>query len=425
MLDDSFTPEPFQRLLAALMELPPSQPPLQASDGGIQLVLEVIDLALHTPPACPHRIAAMTYLSKHARHRLGLHSLHDVHALLEQYTQGDEGDAELARLLWNVEAREHVRALRVLAWFLSAYDITELAQWHAWMNTAGFEEALRESLDTLGVVAVVLLWQAKSGRTDHGWVSRFARRVLGHSISEGNAMLAFRDIAEAMGESQLVLARRVAQLERVALGVEDAPAMRVLWWQCVAEELTAQITSEAGGADDTGTTASAEEWRVELSPVAALRHGEAGVALERQARAWPTGAPMVTALRLRQRSWARGLGLWLEIEGEGRLSAGHQAAIAARFEAAGHKAPRLRHMNATSGQHAAWLAAWRWEEAPWVPRDMVVADVRRWAQDTALNATEHWLLMRGMLALVGKPVANGAMLVAVDVKREASNEKKF
>lgn len=65
------------------------------------------------------------------------------------------------------------------------------------------------------------------------------------------------------------------------------------------------------------------------------------------------------------------------------------------------------------------------EDAPWVPRDMAVVDVRRWAQDTALNATEHWLLMRGMLALAGKPVAYGAKLAAIDVKREASNEKKF
>ena len=53
----------------------------------------------------------------------------------------------------------------------------------------------------------------------------------------------------------------------------------------------------------------------------------------------------------------------------------------------------------------------------------------RWALETALKATEHWLLMCGMVALAGKP--QGAALpldtglVGVDVKREATNEKKF
>ena len=61
----------------------------------------------------------------------------------------------------------------------------------------------------------------------------------------------------------------------------------------------------------------------------------------------------------------------------------------------------------------------------WMSRDMAVADVRRWAQDTALNAAEHWLLMRGMVALAGKPLEPAAELVAGDVKREATNEKKF
>ena len=65
----------------------------------------------------------------------------------------------------------------------------------------------------------------------------------------------------------------------------------------------------------------------------------------------------------------------------------------------------------------------------WVPRDMPVADVKRWALDTALKATEHWLLMRGMVALAGRQLgaalALNIGLVGVDVKREATNEKKF
>ncbi|HQS22101.1 MULTISPECIES: hypothetical protein [unclassified Acidovorax] len=442
MLDDSLTPEPFERLLTALLELPPQQSHHECGDGAAQLVLEVIDTALHTPPAWPQRMAAVRYFCKHARHRLGLGSLRDVQALLEQYPQSGEGDAEVARLLWNVEAREHVRALRVLVWFLAAHDITELVQWHAWMGTPGFEEALRESLDTLGAVAVVLLWQAKSGRTDHAWVLKFARRMLGRSFSEGQAMLAFRDAAEAMGTPQLMLARRVTHLERATMSIGDAPGLRVLWWQCMAEALHMHIAQELGNADmdgtnhqtadaaDTdqatgsGTMANSDEWRVELSPAAALRYAEAGVVLEPQARALRTDTPMATALRLRQKSWAQGLGLWVEIEGEGRLSAAHQAAISERFEAAGHKAPQLRQVNATGGQRATWLATWRWEDALWMSRDMAVADVRRWAQDTALNAAEHWLLMRGMVALAGKPLEPAAELVASDVKRKAPNEKK-
>ena len=217
-----------------------------------------------------------------------------------------------------------------------------------------------------------------------------------------------------MGVPQLVLARQVAHLERAVMGVDDVPGLRVLWWQCVAEAFQAHIAQEQGNSD---------EWRVELSPTAALRYAEAGVVLEPTARALRADTPMATTIRLRQKSWAQGLRLWLEIEGEGRLSAAHQAAIAERFEAAGHKAPQLRHVNAVSGQRATWLATWRWEEAVWMPRDMAVADVRRWAQDTALIAAEHWLLMRGMVALAGKPLEPAAELVAGDVNREAPNEK--
>ena len=440
MLDDSLTPEPFERLLTALLELPPSQSAHEYGDGVAQLLLEVIDTAPHTPPAWPQRMAAVGYFCRHARPRLGLDSLLDLQALLGQYPARDEGDGEVARLLWNVEAQEPVRALRVLVWFMAAYDITELVQWHSWMGTPGFEEALRESLDTLGAVAVVLLWQAKSGRTDHAWVLRFARRTLGRSVSDGHAMLAFRDAAEAMGVPQLVLARQVAYLERAAMGIDDAPGLRVLWWQCVAEALQVHIAQEQGKGDmdstnhqtvdadtdeaaETGTTANSDEWRVELSPAAALRYAEAGVVLEPMARALRADVPMATAMRLSQKSWAQGLGLWLEIEGEGRLSAAHQAAIAERFEATGHQAPQLRCVNAVSGQRATWLATWRWEDALWMSRDMAVADVRRWAQDTALIAAEHWLLMRGMATLAGKPMGPAAELAAGNVKMEATNEK--
>ena len=63
MTDDSLMPPPLERLLAALLELPPllSPPglasPHEASDGGAQMLLEVLDTALHTPPAQPQLLA--------------------------------------------------------------------------------------------------------------------------------------------------------------------------------------------------------------------------------------------------------------------------------------------------------------------------------------------------------------------------------
>ena len=61
MTDDSLTPPPLERLLTALLELPPL-PGLaslhEAGDGAAQLVLEVLDTALHTPPAQPQRDCA-------------------------------------------------------------------------------------------------------------------------------------------------------------------------------------------------------------------------------------------------------------------------------------------------------------------------------------------------------------------------------
>ena len=431
MLDDSFKPEPFERLLKALLELPPLQSSPEAGDGAAQLVLEAIDMALHAPPAWPQRMVAVEYFCKHARHRLGLESMQDLQAFLDQYPQSDEGDGMVARLLWNVGAREHVRALRVLAWFLASNDITDLVKWHAWIATPGFEESLRESLDVLGAVAVVLLWQAKSGRTDHAWVLKFARRALGRSIGEGIAMLAFREAAEAMGAPQLTLARRVAHFERAAMGVEDAPGLRLFWWQCVAEALQAHIAQEIdkavihGPNREADTTVNSDEWRVELSSAAALRYGQAGVVVKPQARMLQAKAPMVTLLHLTQKSWAQGLRLWLEIEGEGELAPAYQAAIAERFQAAGRQAPLLRHVNTISGQGATWVARWQRDEALWMSRDTALADVRGWAQETALSAAEHWLLMRDVLELAGKPLGYRTELMTIDIKREASNEKKF
>ena len=120
-----------------------------------------------------------------------------------------------------------------------------------------------------------------------------------------------------------------------------------------------------------------------------------------------------------------GLRLWLEIEGEGELAPAYQAAIAERFQAAGRQAPLLRHVNTISGQGATWVARWQRDEALWMSRDTALADVRGWAQETALSAAEHWLLMRDVLELAGKPLGYRTELMTIDIKREASNEKKF
>ena len=58
---------------------------------------------------------------------------------------------------------------------------------------------------------------------------------------------------------------------------------------------------------------------------------------------------------------------------------------------------------------------------------MPMPDVKRWMLETALKAAEQWLMVCGVVARAGRPLAAALALntglVAIDVKREAINEK--
>jgi len=402
--DYSPTQDQFRRLLVSLLDLPQAAP----DNAEVALVLEVVDMALHTPPACAERMLAMGYFAQQARHLLGLTSVADLQQLLDQFPQTPAGDQQVAQLLWQRPEVGNVWALRLLVWFVMSYNVAEPGAWLAWQGTAGFEEALRERLDELGAVAAVLLWQARSGRSDHAWVMQFLRRELDADVPDGVAMLAFREIAHALGEPELQLARRVARFERMALGVDDVPAMRIWWWECVARQLREALAvqkDEEGGAEQ-----AASDWHVALMAADVLRHGAGGLTAEPVIK-WLTRSqrPTLAALRFVQQEWGQGFALALVIDGEGRLPVDVFDGIVSRFEAAGLRPPVLQF----TGERT-WQASWEWDESALIPKQKVAAEVQRWARDTAMRVAEHWLLLAGVLGVGQAPRT-----------RKASNEKRF
>ncbi len=54
-------------------------------------------------------------------------------------------------------------------------------------------------------------------------------------------MLAVQEMAEAMGLSARALARRIAWHERQFQALDDAPPLRLYWWQGVKRTLKAQL----------------------------------------------------------------------------------------------------------------------------------------------------------------------------------------
>lgn len=411
----------YQRLLAAVMTLPPldtvsatehkcswqcsccssycagagryvhtARPCVQLQSA---MVLELVDAALQVVEPINERMAAWEAFARHAVPQQGLVNFARLCVLLKQYEPVE--DKELALLLWQgaVSAPEvaskAVRHLRGLATFLQMQGITDAASWLHWREVVPVQAVIQSASEHSPEAVHAVLWHLNHGRCDVPWVMRFAKRVLGQPPAHGHIMLAVQEMADAMSLSAQALARRIAWHERQFQALDDAPALRLSWWQSVKCTLQAQLPS--------ATTVMLQvvcgKDALPLSLAMHLRKGQPTLTIQLPrafgaAPAWPN----LTLIQLQQQGWGIGLGLRLVLQGEGVLPAWLQLDIAKRWQAAQLQQPVFERISATK-----WQVSSCWCDGLWMPTSLSEAEVSTWAADTAWQVIGCVQLLKGML----------------------------
>ena len=358
------------------------------------MVLELVDAALQVIEPISQRTATWQAFARCAVPQLGLGSFARLVVLLQQY--GPDEDAELAVLLWQgkitqqVAALKAVQRLRRLVAFLQSQGITDAASWLQWRDSADAQAVVHGASHQEPDTVNALLWHLDSVRCDVPWVLTFARRVLGQAPAYGHIMLAVQEMAEAMNLSAKALARRIAWHERQFQALDDAPALRLSWWQSVKRTLQAQLPSTTRVTLQVVSGIDA----LPLSLAMHLRKGQPTLTIQLPrafgaAPAWPN----LTLIQLQQQGWGIGLGLRLVLQGEGALPARLQLDIAKRWQAAQLQQPVFERISTTK-----WQVSCGWCDGLWKPSSMSTADVNDWATDTALQVLEYVLVLKGMLS---------------------------
>ena len=358
------------------------------------MVLELADAALQAVEPISQRTAAWQAFARCAVPQLGLGSFARLVVLLQQY--GPAEDAELALLLWQGEITQQaavlkaVQRLRHLVAFLQSQGITDAASWLQWRDSADAQAVVHGASHQEPDTVNALLWHLDSVRCDVPWVLTFARRVLGQAPAYGHIMLAVQEMAEAMNLGAKTLARRIAWHERQFQALDDAPALRLSWWQSVKRTLQAQLPSATRVTLQVVSGIDA----LPLSLAMHLRKGQPTLTIQLPrafgaAPAWPN----LTLIQLQQQGWGIGLGLRLLLQGDGALSAQLQLDIAKRWQAAQLQQPVFERISATK-----WQVSCGWCDGLWKPSSMSTADVNDWATDTALQVLEYVLVLKGMLS---------------------------
>lgn len=413
----------YQRLLAAVMTLPPldaapatqhkcswqcsccsnccagagrhvhtARPCVQVQSA---MLLELVDAALQVVETINERMSAWQAFARHALPQQGLVNFARLCVLLKQYDPAE--DEELALLLWRgavsetEEASKAVRHLRGLATFLQRQGITDAASWLHWRDVVPVQAVVQSANEQAPETVHAVLWHLNHGRCDVPWVMRFAKRVLGHAPAHGHIMLAVQEMADAMSLSAQALARRIAWHERQFQALDDAPALRLCWWQGVRRTLQAQLPSATTVTLQVVSGMDA----LPLSLAMHLRKGQPTLTIQLPrafgaAPVWPN----LTFIQLQQQGWGIGLGLRLVLQGEGVLPARLQLDIAKRWQAAQLQEPVFERISATK-----WQVSCDWCDGLWMPTSLSEAGVSTWAADTAWQVIEYVQLLKGLLAL--------------------------
>ncbi|MCX7178681.1 MAG: hypothetical protein NTX56_07880, partial [Proteobacteria bacterium] len=267
-----------------------------------------------------------------------IHTHEHLTQTLACYADDQEGNVEASLYLWSNRHWQRAHLLRGLLAFLASIGVTDQPGLRRWASTADFEKDFQGKVKGLGLAVfqwLLIRCGVPTIKPDVHVIS-FAQRITGKKLADTVLVALFNEISPLVGQSMTTIDQTIWSSERMGLGKNDLPGLRVVFWRLLKEQLKARICPDQAEKNLFS--------RFEIDPTFLLRYDAAGIRMTRQAMFGGTGKAVVSVV---QTNWRDRFRVRMTI---------NQAALAAEaFDAVKAKMESLGWVVTNSGDLAAWV----------------------------------------------------------------------
>lgn len=363
MKKKQLTPEQFQQLLIATANLPFIRQQRQPTSYLSDVLETVLNFQMQEPVV----VKALQYFEHNVQHPHDIQTHEQLQDALNIYPDTEDGNKAAAQFFWGNKHWTRIELLRRFLPFLASIGVTDQPSLHAWARQAEFERDFKGRVKGMGIAVFhwLLLRCGVSTIKPDVWVINFGQRVLGKRIPEDRLVTAFNDIAPLIGESLETLDVTIWYFEKMNMATADVPALRVVWWQLLADELSRKLSS---GKESAGVPPA---WRLQLDAKDRLRYDKAGLTLTPESLWLHCGQVQVAEVRLEQSVWYEGIVLSLTVTTDKALSAECFERLAPQMTAKGWKFNNASLFTGTTGV----------EDSLLIPPTTLVTELQAWASE--------------------------------------------
>lgn len=415
MKKKQLTPEQFQQLLIATANLPFIRQQRQPTSYLSDVLETVLNFQMQEPVV----VKALQYFEHNVQHQHDIHTHEQLQDALNIYPDTEDGNKAAAQFFWGNNHWTRIELLRRFLPFLASIGVTDQPSLHAWATQADFDRDFKGKVKGMGIAVFhwLLLRCGVSTIKPDVWVINFGQRVLGKRIPEDRLVTAFNDIAPLIGESLETLDMTIWYFEKMNIATADVPALRLVWWQLLADELIRKL----GTAND--STAVPPAWRLQLDAKDRLRYDKAGMTLIPESLWLRCGQVQAVEVRLEQSVWYEGMVLSLTVTTDKALTAECFERLDSQMTAKGWKVSNASVFTGTTEV----------EDSLLVPPTTLVSELQIWASEVAATVTEaidelHHILYsieNHQTVMRASAVRPGLVVMAPDAKHsrgQASND---
>ena len=370
MKKKQLTPEQFQQLLIATANLPFIRQQRQPTSYLSDLLETVLNFQMQEPVV----VKALLYFEHNVQHQLDIHTHEQLQDALNIYPDTEDGNKAAAQFFWGNKHWTRIELLRRFLPFLASICVTDQVSLHAWAKQADFERDFKGRVKGMGIAVFhwLLLRCGVSTIKPDVWVINFGQRVLGKRIPEDRLVTAFNDIAPLIGESLETLDVTIWYHEKMNMATADVPALRLVWWQLLTDEINRKLSNANGSSGEPST------WRFQLDAKDRLRYDKAGLTLTPESLWLRCRQVQAAEVRLEQSVWYEGMVLSLTVTTDQAFTRECFERLVPQMTAKGWKVSNASVFTVTTEV----------EDSLLIPPTTLVSELQTWASKVAVTVTD-------------------------------------